>query len=132
MSLSFKYFHLCSFFDVNVFDVPHHVIFPRDYFPPQCIANGASYENIAKEGSDILALEMFFSGFPRMVGLSFFPKLRLLTIVGQDITKIEALESCPLLQELWVVECHLTVSIVVNAAHVSAELFQTSLSLLPL
>lgn len=101
-------------------------------FPPQCIANGAPYENIAKEGSDILALEMFFSGFPRMVGLSFFPKLRLLTIVGQDITKIEALESCPLLQELWVVECHLTVSIVVSAAHVSAELFQTSLSLLPL
>lgn len=52
---------------------------------------------------------MFFSGFPRMVGLSFFPALRQLTIVGQSIKRIEALDCCPLLEELWVAECHLTV-----------------------
>ncbi|XP_068615227.1 leucine-rich repeat-containing protein 9-like [Brachionichthys hirsutus] len=51
---------------------------------------------------------MFFSGFPRMVGLPFFPRLCQLTIVSQAIEHIEALESCPLLQELWVVECLLT------------------------
>ena len=46
-----------------------------------------------------------------MVGLSFFPNLRHLTVVGQDVTKIEALECCPLLQELWVAECRLSVSL---------------------
>ncbi|KAM9842946.1 leucine-rich repeat-containing protein 9 [Aulostomus maculatus] len=51
---------------------------------------------------------MIFTGFPRMVGLSFFPRLCQLTIIGQDIKHMEGLESCPLLQELWVVECHLT------------------------
>uniref|UniRef100_A0A3Q0TH52 Leucine rich repeat containing 9 n=1 Tax=Amphilophus citrinellus TaxID=61819 RepID=A0A3Q0TH52_AMPCI len=51
---------------------------------------------------------MFFSGFPRVVGLSFFPRLCQLTIVGQNIQCIEGLECCPLLQELWIVQCHLT------------------------
>ncbi|KAM9341102.1 leucine-rich repeat-containing protein 9 [Symphorus nematophorus] len=73
-----------------------------------CMANGVSYEKIAQEGSNISSLEIFFSGFPRMVGLSFFPRLCQLTIVGQNIKHIEALECCPLLRELWVVQCHLT------------------------
>ncbi|XP_041810349.1 leucine-rich repeat-containing protein 9 [Chelmon rostratus] len=73
-----------------------------------CMANGVSYEKIAQEGSNISTLEIFFSGFPRMVGLSFFPRLCQLTIVGQNIKHIEALECCPLLRELWVVQCHLT------------------------
>uniref|UniRef100_A0A671WDP9 Leucine rich repeat containing 9 n=1 Tax=Sparus aurata TaxID=8175 RepID=A0A671WDP9_SPAAU len=73
-----------------------------------CMANGVSYDKIAQVGSNITSLEMFFSGFPRMVGLSFFPRLCRLTIVGQNIKHIEGLECCPLLQELWVVECHLT------------------------
>uniref|UniRef100_A0A669EM59 Leucine rich repeat containing 9 n=1 Tax=Oreochromis niloticus TaxID=8128 RepID=A0A669EM59_ORENI len=51
---------------------------------------------------------MFFSGFPRMVGLSFFPRLCQLTIIGQNIEHIDGLECCPLLQELWIVQCHLT------------------------
>ncbi|XP_030574901.1 leucine-rich repeat-containing protein 9 isoform X2 [Archocentrus centrarchus] len=73
-----------------------------------CMANGVSYEKIAQEGSSITSLEMFFSGFPRVVGLSFFPRLCQLTIVGQNIQCIEGLECCPLLQELWIVQCHLT------------------------
>lgn len=77
----------------------------------QCTANGLSYETITQDGSGVITLEIFFSGFPRMVGLSFFPNLRHLTVVGQDLTKIEDLECCPLLQELWVAECHLTVSL---------------------
>ncbi|XP_028422571.1 leucine-rich repeat-containing protein 9 isoform X3 [Perca flavescens] len=73
-----------------------------------CMANGVSYEKIAQEGSNVSSLEIFFSGFPRMVGLSFFPGLCELTIVGQNIKHIEGLECCPLLRELWVVQCHLT------------------------
>ncbi|KAK7904383.1 hypothetical protein WMY93_016990 [Mugilogobius chulae] len=70
-----------------------------------CVANGVSYEKIAHEGSSVSSLEIFFSGFPRMVGLSFFPKLCQLTIVGQSIETIEGLQCCPMLQELWVVQC---------------------------
>ncbi|KAA8582195.1 hypothetical protein FQN60_008935 [Etheostoma spectabile] len=73
-----------------------------------CMANGVSYEKIAQEGISVSSLEIFFSGFPRMVGLSFFPGLCQLTIVGQNIKHIEGLECCPLLRELWVVQCHLT------------------------
>uniref|UniRef100_A0A9J8BPZ2 Leucine rich repeat containing 9 n=1 Tax=Cyprinus carpio carpio TaxID=630221 RepID=A0A9J8BPZ2_CYPCA len=50
---------------------------------------------------------MFFSGFPRMVGLSLFPTLSSLTVVGQSINSIHSLDYCPLLKELWVVECKL-------------------------
>ncbi|XP_071353639.1 leucine-rich repeat-containing protein 9 isoform X2 [Trachinotus anak] len=73
-----------------------------------CMVNGVSYEKIAQEGSNISSLEIFFSGFPRMVGLSIFPRLCQLTIVGQNIKYIEGLECCPLLRELWVVQCHLS------------------------
>uniref|UniRef100_A0A3P8Y1B0 Leucine rich repeat containing 9 n=1 Tax=Esox lucius TaxID=8010 RepID=A0A3P8Y1B0_ESOLU len=73
-----------------------------------CIVNGVSYEKIPLEGSSITSLEVFFSGYPRMVGLSLFPCLCQLTVVGQNISHIQGLESCPLLQELWVVECKLT------------------------
>ncbi|MEQ2314025.1 hypothetical protein AMECASPLE_007836 [Ameca splendens] len=73
-----------------------------------CSVNGLSYEKIASEGSSIRSLEIFFSGFPRMVGLSYFPNLCQLTIVDQNINQIEGLDGCPMLQELWIVQCHLT------------------------
>ncbi|XP_061700025.1 leucine-rich repeat-containing protein 9 isoform X2 [Syngnathoides biaculeatus] len=73
-----------------------------------CMANGLCYDDLAREGPRVTSLEVILSGFPRMVGLSFFPKLRQLQIVGQAVKRIEGLESCPLLQELWVVECKLT------------------------
>ncbi|XP_068195211.1 leucine-rich repeat-containing protein 9 [Antennarius striatus] len=73
-----------------------------------CEANEVSYTNIAEEGNTVVSIEMFLHGFPRMVGLSFFTTLSQLTIVGQDIEHIEALESCQELQELWVAECCLT------------------------
>ncbi|CAJ1073591.1 leucine-rich repeat-containing protein 9 isoform X2 [Xyrichtys novacula] len=73
-----------------------------------CMANGISYEKTVREGSNISTLKMFFSGFPRIVGLNFFPKLCTLTIVSQNIKYIEGLECCPLLQELWIAECNLT------------------------
>uniref|UniRef100_A0A3P9HJB9 Leucine rich repeat containing 9 n=1 Tax=Oryzias latipes TaxID=8090 RepID=A0A3P9HJB9_ORYLA len=72
-----------------------------------CLVNGVSYEKIAQEGSNVTSLEIFFSGFPRMVGLSFFPRLCQLTIVDQTIEHIEGLENCPLLQQIWIVQCRL-------------------------
>ncbi|XP_056250018.1 leucine-rich repeat-containing protein 9 isoform X2 [Seriola aureovittata] len=80
----------------------------EDVVKELCMVNGVSYEKIAQEGSNISSLEIFFSGFPRMVGLSIFSRLCQLTIVGQNIKYIEGLECCPLLWELWVVQCHLT------------------------
>ncbi|XP_072533364.1 leucine-rich repeat-containing protein 9 [Salminus brasiliensis] len=79
----------------------------EDCIKELCVCNGVSFEKVSQEGSGITALEMFFSGFPRMVGLSLFPRLSSLTIVGQSITQIQGLEDCPSLKELWVVECHL-------------------------
>ncbi|KAG7277331.1 hypothetical protein CRUP_005865, partial [Coryphaenoides rupestris] len=74
----------------------------------QCVANGISHEKVSNEGSVVASLEVFFSGYPRMVGLSLFPKLSQLTILGQNVSHIQGLEGCPLLQELWVAECQLT------------------------
>uniref|UniRef100_G3U8Y1 Leucine rich repeat containing 9 n=1 Tax=Loxodonta africana TaxID=9785 RepID=G3U8Y1_LOXAF len=48
---------------------------------------------------------MFFSGYPRIVGLSLFPNLTSLTIIAQDIKEISGLETCLLLKELWIAEC---------------------------
>uniref|UniRef100_A0A8C3T2G8 Leucine rich repeat containing 9 n=1 Tax=Chelydra serpentina TaxID=8475 RepID=A0A8C3T2G8_CHESE len=53
-------------------------------------------------------LEMFFSGYPTIVGMSFFPNLTTLTLVGQSVQKISDLEYCPLLKNLWIAECCLT------------------------
>nr|XP_040130683.1 leucine-rich repeat-containing protein 9 isoform X9 [Ictidomys tridecemlineatus] len=70
-----------------------------------CLCNGLSYEIVGKEGSNASKLEMFFSGYPRIVGLSLFPNLTSLTIVAQDIKEISGLETCILLKELWIAEC---------------------------
>ncbi|XP_019307188.2 leucine-rich repeat-containing protein 9 isoform X3 [Panthera pardus] len=70
-----------------------------------CLCNGLSYEMVGQEGSDISELEMFFSGYPRIVGLSLFPNLTSLTIVAQDIKEISGLETCLQLKELWIAEC---------------------------
>ncbi|XP_034499271.1 leucine-rich repeat-containing protein 9 isoform X2 [Ailuropoda melanoleuca] len=70
-----------------------------------CLCNGLSYEMVGQERSDTSKLEMFFSGYPRIVGLSLFPNLTSLTIVAQDIKEISGLETCLQLKELWIAEC---------------------------
>ncbi|XP_043553199.1 leucine-rich repeat-containing protein 9 [Chiloscyllium plagiosum] len=80
----------------------------EEIFKELCMCNGLSYEKIAQEGPSVTELEMFFSGYPQMVGLLYFPNLVVLTLVKQNITKIEGLEACPLLTQLWIVECHIT------------------------
>uniref|UniRef100_A0A8D2KR37 Leucine rich repeat containing 9 n=1 Tax=Varanus komodoensis TaxID=61221 RepID=A0A8D2KR37_VARKO len=73
-----------------------------------CTCNGLSYDRIEQEGSSARSLEMFFSGYPRIVGLSYFPNLTRLTLVRQNIQQLSDLENCLLLKELWVAECCLT------------------------
>ncbi|XP_025943077.1 leucine-rich repeat-containing protein 9 [Apteryx rowi] len=70
-----------------------------------CTCNGLSYEKVEQEGLKTTALEMFFSGYPQMVGMKYFPNLTTLTLVGQRIQKISDLEHCLLLRELWIAEC---------------------------
>uniref|UniRef100_A0A8C6QC73 Leucine rich repeat containing 9 n=1 Tax=Nannospalax galili TaxID=1026970 RepID=A0A8C6QC73_NANGA len=72
-----------------------------------CLCNGLSYEMVGQEGSDTSKLEMFFSGYPCIVGLSLFPNLTSLTIVAQDIKEISGLETCLQLKELWIAECYI-------------------------
>ncbi|XP_062917896.1 leucine-rich repeat-containing protein 9 [Mobula hypostoma] len=79
----------------------------EEIFRELCACNGLSFEKIAQEGPRVKELEMFFSGYPRMVGLLNFPSLVILTLVKQDIRRIEGLEGCPFLSELWIVESHL-------------------------
>uniref|UniRef100_A0A8C3M464 Leucine rich repeat containing 9 n=1 Tax=Chrysolophus pictus TaxID=9089 RepID=A0A8C3M464_CHRPC len=71
----------------------------------KCVCNGLSYENIDQEGLKTTALEMFFSGYPRIVGMKYFPNLTTLTLVGQRIENITGLKHCLLLRELWIAEC---------------------------
>ncbi|XP_053132331.1 leucine-rich repeat-containing protein 9 isoform X2 [Hemicordylus capensis] len=73
-----------------------------------CTCNGLSYERIEQEGSSTSSLEMFFSGYPRIMGLSYFPNLTRLILVRQSIQQISDLGNCPFLKELWVAECFLT------------------------
>ncbi|XP_074986056.1 leucine-rich repeat-containing protein 9 isoform X4 [Caretta caretta] len=73
-----------------------------------CTSNGLSYEKIDQEGPETSTLEMFFSGYPMIAGMPFFPNLTTLTLVGQSIQKISDLEYCPLLKNLWIAECCLT------------------------
>ncbi|KAM6202627.1 leucine-rich repeat-containing protein 9 [Rhynchocyon petersi] len=72
-----------------------------------CLCNGLSYEMVEQYGSDTTKLEMFFSGYPQIVGLSLFPNLTSLTIIAQDIREISGLETCFVLKELWIAECFL-------------------------
>uniref|UniRef100_A0A5F8G726 Leucine rich repeat containing 9 n=1 Tax=Monodelphis domestica TaxID=13616 RepID=A0A5F8G726_MONDO len=73
-----------------------------------CTCNGLCFDAIDQEGPETLKLEMFFSGYPYIVGLASFPNLTSLTVVAQNISRISGLESCLLLKELWIAECHLT------------------------
>ncbi|KAM6069635.1 LOW QUALITY PROTEIN: leucine-rich repeat-containing protein 9 [Theristicus caerulescens] len=70
----------------------------------QYTCNGLSYENIDQEVKTT-ALEMFFSAYPRIVGMKYCPNITTLILIGQGIQKISDLEYCLLLRELWIAEC---------------------------
>ena len=78
------------------------------------MSNGLTYHRLKQEGLSCLAIEMYFSGFPKFIGLQNFPNLQTLCLVAQTISVIEGLKQLPKLKELWVVECNLKVSIILN------------------
>ena len=81
------------------------------FFCLQCSVNGVKFEKLQKgSGKNVKSLEMFFSGFPKIIGMENFPSLQSLTLMGQQITMLENLECLPNLTELCVSESKLSVS----------------------
>ena len=76
----------------------------------QCISNGINYEKLVEEGcgGKVQELEMFFFGYPRIVGMNYFPNLTKLCIVNQKINSMKGVEGCMHLEELWICEGQLT------------------------
>lgn len=76
----------------------------------QCINNGINYEKLVEEGGGgkVLELEMFFFGYPRVVGMEYFPSLTKLRVVNQKINSMKGVEACMNLEELWICEGQLT------------------------
>lgn len=72
-----------------------------------CLNNGITYSKLAAEGRTVEVLEMFFSGFPRLIGMQHFPNIHTLTIIGQSISQINGLYMLTKLKELWVAECQI-------------------------
>jgi hypothetical protein len=82
----------------------------------QCITNGINYDKLRDgSGKRVKQLEMFFFGFPEIVGMSYFPNLVVLCIMGQDtLDKIQGLESLFHLEELWICEAKIQVPLLNN------------------
>ena len=77
----------------------------------QCTINGVKFDKLQKgSGKNVTKLEMFFSGFPKIIGMEYFPNLQTLTLMGQQIAVLENLDCLPNLTELCVSESKLTVS----------------------
>ncbi|XP_070181590.1 leucine-rich repeat-containing protein 9-like isoform X2 [Littorina saxatilis] len=72
-----------------------------------CLNNGITYSKLPVEGQGVKILEMFFSGFPRLIGLHYFPNIHTLTVIGQSISKLKGLTTLTKLKELWVAECQI-------------------------
>ena len=71
----------------------------------QCTINGVNYDKLQLGGGmKVEKLEIFFFGFPRVVGMHHFPNLSMLCIMNQKISKISGLQSCVNLKELWICE----------------------------
>ena len=77
----------------------------------QCAINGVKFDKLQKgSGKNATKLEMFFSGFPKIIGMEYFPNLQSLMLMGQQIAVLENLDCLPNLTELCVSESKLTVS----------------------
>ena len=71
----------------------------------QCTINGVNYDKLQLGGGmKVEKLEIFFFGFPRVVGMHHFPNLSMLCIMNQKIGKISGLQSCVNLKELCICE----------------------------
>lgn len=107
---------LLSYMYSTRFDYKHSkiyilLIFSLSFFFCQCTINGVKFDKLQKgSGKNVTKLEMFFSGFPKIIGMEYFPNLQTLTLMGQQIAVLENLDCLPNLTELCVSESKLTVS----------------------
>ena len=69
-----------------------------------CQANGLDQEELVNHPERITMLSMMFYNTNRIVGLQFFPFLKKLQIIQQNITSLEGFRECTSLEELWIVE----------------------------
>ncbi|ESO85655.1 hypothetical protein LOTGIDRAFT_210857 [Lottia gigantea] len=73
-----------------------------------CANNGLNFNKLENgEGESLGVFEMFFSGYPQLIGLKYFPNLHTLTVIGQTVDKIQGLNSLSKLKELWLCECEI-------------------------
>ena len=54
---------------------------------------------------EVIALEMSHFSLTKIDGIQYFTGLKELCIVTQEITTIEGLSQCPLLETLWIADC---------------------------
>ena len=80
-----------------------HLFSPDEINVLEIIAesNGYSAESFLNRAHTLEKMELFMCFYPRMLCLKYFPGLRSLEIIGQEISVIEGLEGCPLLETLW-------------------------------
>lgn len=67
--------------------------------------------NPQKATADIRYLECFFIGFQEIMHIDKFPHLTELKIIAQELKRINGLENCVNLTELWLAECQITVTV---------------------
>ncbi|KAG1679410.1 hypothetical protein FOA52_007701 [Chlamydomonas sp. UWO 241] len=67
-------------------------------------ANGVTKDTLLNCPESVTHLEMFLVDYERLYGSQFFPGLTSLSIMGLDISEIESLEPCVLLQRVFLIE----------------------------
>ncbi|XP_077999840.1 leucine-rich repeat-containing protein 9-like isoform X2 [Glandiceps talaboti] len=78
----------------------------EDILREVCNVNGIKYHRLEQGPvENVKVVEMFFSGFPKIVGMDRFPNLTTLCVMGQDIDRMYGLTHLTRLRELWLCEC---------------------------
>ncbi|XP_065844626.1 leucine-rich repeat-containing protein 9-like isoform X3 [Oscarella lobularis] len=85
-----------------------------DIMHEMCTCNGISYNKTTREidgkaRERVNSIEMFFFGYPRIVGLDAFFNLTRIVIMDQEVKRIENLSTCHALNELWICECQIRI-----------------------
>ncbi|KAK9829835.1 hypothetical protein WJX72_008166 [[Myrmecia] bisecta] len=83
----------------------------RAVFRELCEASGRSEEEVAQQPGCVTVLEMFLHNYPKICCLGLFPALRVLKVAQQTLSKIENLDGCAHLEQLWLTEneiCHIS------------------------
>lgn len=71
-------------------------------------SNGWELHQLQQHSAQIHSIQMFLSSFNEVSCLHLFPALRRLQVIGQNIDRIQGLDTCTSLDSLWIVEAELT------------------------